>query len=153
MKAISLRLDEDMLDEIREVSKIYNITATELIREGIIYLKKIWQLQEKRYSKFKIYKLIRGVFFVLKLKIKFIYRKKADKFFNKHQDIEEKFKKNIISDLKGNTNIDIKILKGYTNLLRMRINSYRIIYHVYKNEIIIIDVIDAGSRGQIYKNK
>ena len=50
-------------------------------------------------------------------------------------------------------NIDIKILKGYTNLLRMRINSYRIIYHVYKNEIIIIDVIDAGSRGQIYKNK
>jgi addiction module antitoxin len=90
---------------------------------------------------------------VLKLKIKFIYRKKADKFFNKHQDIEEKFKKNIISDLKGNTNIDIKILKGYTNLLRMRINSYRIIYHVYKNEIIIIDVIDAGSRGQIYKNK
>ena len=79
---------------------------------------------------------------MLKLKIKFIYRKKADKFFNKHQDIEEKFKKNIISDLKGNT-----------NLLRMRINSYRIIYHVYKNEIIIIDVIDAGSRGQIYKNK
>ena len=67
---------------------------------------------------------------MLKLKIKFIYRKKADKFFNKHQDIEEKFKKNIISDLKGNTNIDIKILKGYTNLLRMRINSYRIIYHV-----------------------
>lgn len=90
---------------------------------------------------------------MLKLKIKFIYRKKADKFFNKHQDIEEKFKKNIISDLKGNTNIDIKILKGYTNLLRMRINSYRIIYYVYKNEIIIIDVIDAGSRGQIYKNK
>ena len=90
---------------------------------------------------------------MLKLKIKFIYRKKADKFFNKHQDIEEKFKKNIISDLKGNTNIDIKILKGYTNLLQMRINSYRIIYHVYKNEIIIIDVIDAGSRGQIYKNK
>ena len=35
MKAISLRLDEDMLDEIREVSKIYNITVTELIREGI----------------------------------------------------------------------------------------------------------------------
>ncbi len=35
MKVISLRLDEDMLDEIREVSKIYNITATELIREGI----------------------------------------------------------------------------------------------------------------------
>ena len=35
MKAISLRLDGDMLDEIREVSKIYNITATELIREGI----------------------------------------------------------------------------------------------------------------------
>ena len=35
MKAISLRLDEDMLDEIREVSKIYNITASELIREGI----------------------------------------------------------------------------------------------------------------------
>ena len=35
MIAISLRLDENMLDEIREVSKIYSITATELIREGI----------------------------------------------------------------------------------------------------------------------
>ena len=47
MKAISLRLDEDMLDEIREVSKIYNITATELIREGIKNIlnnKKKWDL-------------------------------------------------------------------------------------------------------------
>jgi len=26
---------QDVLDEIREVSKIYNITVTELIREGI----------------------------------------------------------------------------------------------------------------------
>lgn len=35
MKAISLRLDENMLQEIKEVSNIYNIPSSELIRKGI----------------------------------------------------------------------------------------------------------------------
>jgi len=46
--------------------------------------------------------------------------------------------------------IDIKKLIGYSDLFRMRINSYRVIYKVINNKIILIDVIDADNRGDIY---
>ncbi len=45
---------------------------------------------------------------------------------------------------------DIKKLKGHSNLLRLRIGDYRIIYTVDNGEYIIL-VIDAGNRGDIYK--
>lgn len=35
MKAISLRLEENMIQDIKEVSSIYNIPTSELIRKGI----------------------------------------------------------------------------------------------------------------------
>lgn len=44
---------------------------------------------------------------------------------------------------------DIKKLKNHDNLLRLRVGSYRIIYEVKNNELIVI-VIDAGNRGEIY---
>ena len=45
---------------------------------------------------------------------------------------------------------DIKKLQGYDNVLRLRVGTYRIIYTV-DNGKLIITVIDAGNRGQIYK--
>lgn len=45
---------------------------------------------------------------------------------------------------------DIKKLKGYDDLMRLRVGDYRIIYTVDHNKLIVM-VIDAGSRGQIYK--
>ena len=45
---------------------------------------------------------------------------------------------------------DIKSLKGYEGILRLRVGAYRIIYEVDNNKLIVI-VIDAGNRGQIYK--
>lgn len=45
---------------------------------------------------------------------------------------------------------DIKALKGYDNLLRLRVGEYRIIYTVNNGECVIL-VIDAGNRGEIYK--
>lgn len=84
-------------------------------------------------------------------KIDFIYRKPAYIFFKKHNEVKEKFKTNIINHFKGQRNIDIIKLKGYKNLYRMRIGSCRIIYKVVNNEIILIDVIDADNRGDIYK--
>ncbi|MBQ1393332.1 MAG: type II toxin-antitoxin system RelE/ParE family toxin, partial [Lachnospiraceae bacterium] len=45
---------------------------------------------------------------------------------------------------------DIKKLKGHSNLLRLRIGDYRIIYTVDNGEYIIL-VIDVGNRGDIYK--
>ena len=44
---------------------------------------------------------------------------------------------------------DIKKLKGHDKLLRLRVGVYRIIYTVDNGELIVY-VIDAGSRGQIY---
>lgn len=85
-------------------------------------------------------------------RIKFIFRKKSEKFFKRHLDIKKKFKRGIISKLIGNTNIDIKKLKGYDKLYRMRIGSYRVIFQLsYDIEIIIVDVIDANLRKNIYK--
>ena len=46
---------------------------------------------------------------------------------------------------------DIKKLKGKKSrgLLRLRVGDYRIIYTVDNGQLIVF-VIDAGSRGQIY---
>ena len=45
---------------------------------------------------------------------------------------------------------DIKKLKGDDGLLRLRVGEYRIIYTVDHGELIVY-VIDAGNRGQVYK--
>ena len=47
---------------------------------------------------------------------------------------------------------DIKILKGYEKekLFRLRVGKYRIIYTVNHGALVVY-VIDADSRGQIYK--
>ena len=44
---------------------------------------------------------------------------------------------------------DIKPMKGHVGLLRLRVGSYRIIYSVDHGELIVY-VIDADNRGQIY---
>lgn len=44
---------------------------------------------------------------------------------------------------------DIKPLRGHTNVFRLRVGNYRIIYTV-KNVELVVRVIDAGNRGQIY---
>lgn len=44
---------------------------------------------------------------------------------------------------------DIKRLKGHDNFLRLRVGDYRILYTVDNGELIVY-VIDAGNRGQIY---
>ncbi|MGM9566511.1 type II toxin-antitoxin system RelE family toxin [Evtepia sp.] len=45
---------------------------------------------------------------------------------------------------------DIKKLKGHSDLLRLRVGDYRIIYTVDHGTVTVI-VIDAGNRGEIYK--
>lgn len=46
-------------------------------------------------------------------------------------------------------NGDIKELKGHKGWFRLRVGTYRIIYTV-DNGQLIVRVIDAGNRGQIY---
>ncbi len=44
---------------------------------------------------------------------------------------------------------DIKQMKGHSDLFRLRVGSYRIIYTVDNGQLIVC-IIDAGNRGQIY---
>lgn len=84
--------------------------------------------------------------------IYFDYYKQADKFFKKHEDIREKFENNIKSVYSGNKNVNIKLMQGTKETIyRMKIADYRVIFKVVDGQIIIINTILAGNRGEIYK--
>ena len=54
--------------------------------------------------------------------LEFLYTKRADKFFNKHIGIKEDFENSMIRFLKGDRNINIKMIQGFkTPLYRMRL--------------------------------
>lgn len=83
-----------------------------------------------------------------------LLHKNVTKFLEKcpakqRQDIKQKLellKQNPYS----NTQLDIKNMQGYENLYRLRIGQYRLIYQVKQNELVIF-VLKAGNRGDIYK--
>ena len=79
-----------------------------------------------------------------------IIKKKAKKFIDKLPKNERKRIALEIEQLPNGE--DIKRLKGENNkgLFRLRVGNYRIIYSVDNGELIVY-VIDAGNRGEIYK--
>ena len=77
-----------------------------------------------------------------------IIKKAAKKFIDRLPTHE---KRRIVSAIERLPNgEDIKKLKGHDGLLRLRVGEYRIIYTVDHGELIVY-VIDAGNRGQVYK--
>ena len=78
---------------------------------------------------------------------KIVIKKKAKKFIDK---LPMPTKKRIIEAINllpyGS---DIKQMKGHDDLFRLRVGDYRIIYTVDNGELIVY-VIGAGNRGQIY---
>lgn len=76
-----------------------------------------------------------------------IVKKRAKKFIDKLPLNDKRRIVLAIEQLPNNG--DIKSLKGQNNLFRLRVNDYRIIYTVDNGELIVY-VIDAGNRGQIY---
>ncbi len=77
-----------------------------------------------------------------------IIKKKAKKFIDKLPMNE---RKRIVCAIELLPNgEDIKKLKGYDELFRLRVGEYRIIYSVDNGKLIVY-VVDAGSRGDIYK--
>ncbi len=87
--------------------------------------------------------------------IRFDYSRAAEKFFIKHEDIRENFKRDVIKIIKHDHSeqVNFKNLKGkFKGYSRIAINGYRIIYKKYKDEITIIYVIHAGTRGDVYKH-
>lgn len=45
---------------------------------------------------------------------------------------------------------DIKRMKGHADLLRLRVGDYRILYTVDHGALVVL-VIDAGNRGEVYR--
>lgn len=84
------------------------------------------------------------------MKYDIIIERLAEKFIMKLSRTEkERLLKEIYKLPNGN---DIKQLKGKKSkgFYRLRIGDYRIIYTIDKGKLLI-HVIDAGNRGQIYK--
>lgn len=77
-----------------------------------------------------------------------ILHKKAKKFIDKLPKNEKLRLVSAVEQLPDGE--DIKKLKGHSDLLRLRVGDYRIIYTVDNGKCIIF-VIDAGNRGEIYK--
>lgn len=78
---------------------------------------------------------------------KIVIKKKAKKFIDKLPKTERLRIVKAISQLPSGD--DIKKLKGYNDLFRLRVGDYRIIYNLDNGELIVY-VIDAGNRGEIY---
>ena len=77
-----------------------------------------------------------------------IIKKKAKKFIDKLPANERKRVVSAIELLPNGE--DIKKLKGYDGLLRLRVGDYRIIYTVDNGKLVVF-VIDIDNRGDVYK--
>lgn len=77
-----------------------------------------------------------------------LLKKKAKKFIEKLPKNERIRVVSAIEKLPNGE--DIKHLKGHSDLLRLRVGEYRIIYTVDNGECVVW-VIDVGNRGEIYK--
>ena len=89
------------------------------------------------------------------LKIRIDYTKVAEKFFIKHEDVRNDFKRNIVKIITGNhpEQVNFKNLKGeLKGYSRIAIDNYRVIYKKTEDIIVIVSVILAGTRGDVYKH-
>ncbi len=82
------------------------------------------------------------------MKYRIDIRRKAEKFIRK---LPRQDKERVLSAIyRLPEGEDIKKLQGHEGLMRLRVGDYRIIYRVDNGRFIVL-VIDAGSRGDIYK--
>lgn len=57
----------------------------------------------------------------------------------------------LLSDNPRNPELDIKKIKGYSSLYRLRIGNYRIVYAI-EDEVLVIVIVKIGPRGDIYND-
>ena len=82
------------------------------------------------------------------MKYEIVLEKRASKFLQKQPQNQRIRILAAIKDLPYSG--DIKAMKGFSELFRLRVGSYRILYTIEK-EVLVIRVIDIGNRGDIYK--
>lgn len=81
------------------------------------------------------------------LMYRIVLKKKAKKFID---GLPKNERRRVVAAIEQLPNgEDIKKLKGHADLLRLRVGDYRIIYTVDNGELVVY-VIDAGNRGEIY---
>lgn len=80
---------------------------------------------------------------------KFDIQKKAQKFIRKQS--KETQTRLLQAIYKLPFEGDVKTLSAHAGLMRLRVGDYRVIYSV-DNGHYIIYIINAGNRGDIYKN-
>lgn len=79
---------------------------------------------------------------------KIVFDKPAQKFLLKQPSEQRKC---LLSAIKKLPSVgDIKAMQGYAEYFRLRVGSYRVIYSV-DNDVLIICVVNIGNRGDIYK--
>ena len=82
------------------------------------------------------------------MKYRIDIRRKAEKFIRK---LPRQDKERVLSAIyRLPEGEDIKKLQGHEGLMRLRVGDYRIIYRMDNGRLIVL-VIDAWSRGDIYK--
>ena len=82
------------------------------------------------------------------------YTKKAEKFFEKHEEVREQYEQSIRQLVTGDNpgEIDVKRISGKRNeYFRIRLGSYRVVYAIINNIIVVINTLLAGPRGDVYK--
>ena len=82
------------------------------------------------------------------------YTKKAEKFFEKHEEVREQYELSIQQLITGENpeEIDVKRISGKRNeYFRIRLGSYRVVYAIINKKIVVISTLLAGPRGDIYK--
>lgn len=77
-----------------------------------------------------------------------VIEKRAQKFIRKQPRPQQERLLRAISKLPEG---DVKQLQGNEGLFRLRVGTYRVIYTIDNNRLVIT-VIDAGNRGQVYQN-
>ena len=82
------------------------------------------------------------------------YTKAADKFFKVHEDVRTQYEDAIKELLLGThpETIDVKRIKGKRSVyFRIRLGNCRVVYAVINGKIVVITIILAGPRGDVYK--
>lgn len=81
------------------------------------------------------------------MKYKIAIEKRAQKFIHK---LTKSDKERLLKAICNLPDGDIKHMQGYSNYYRLRVGAYRVIYTIDNGKLIIC-VVDAGNRGDIYK--
>ena len=83
-----------------------------------------------------------------------IYRKKSRKLLDRLPERQRRRIENAIEKLRENPfyrdDLDTKKLEASENW-RLRVGDWRIIYYLYERRLMI-EIIEIGARGDIYKN-